>query len=1316
MNNNEDELKSGKLSNMDDFQSELSSAGKRALNSIASVYYSLFELDLEKNTIYEIVDGEMTKNNLVEENHAPVQEVMYIAARMETDESCLERTIAFVDLSTIDERMGDKNTITTEILDKDKIWRRGRFIVTKKDDKGKISGLLWMVEDIDSEKKERDRLIAASERAIAASEAKSAFLSKMSHEIRTPINAILGMNEMILRECRDKNILDYSETIRNSGGALLGLVNDILDVSKDKDGEASLKEKHNEDDTLGKEFEGIENRTKSIVYTNDRCIGCNKCIKVCSAIGACISKEENGKARIDVDGARCVACGSCIDVCAHGAREFLDDTDRFFDDLRNGEDISILLAPAFKANYPEEYESVLGGLKGLGVNRILSVSFGADITTWGYLNYIKKYNFVGGISQPCPAVVSYIERYLPELLPKIFPVQSPLMCAAIYARKEMGITGKIAFISPCIAKKLEIEDPHNEGLVQYNVTFEKLMDYVNKHDIKGPSVRSEIEYGLGSFYPTPGGLSENVRWFLGDSVFVRQVEGERHLYKWLENNRDRIRENKTPFLFIDALNCENGCICGTAVSPEKAKTDDALYALLDIREKSKKQKKGDAWSVPDSPKERLENYNHQFENLKLEDYLRGYSDRSRSCKYSIPDYAELDEIFTSMDKDTYESRHIDCTCCGYESCEQMATAIYNGFNHKENCIYYEKARVQELSAEKTIAEEANRAKSSFLANMSHEIRTPINAILGMNEMILRESGEESILEYADSVKSAGNTLLGLVNNILDFSKIEAGKIEIIPVEYDLASLINDLVNMVQTKVEAKGLTLDLDINNKVPKMLLGDEIRIKQILTNILTNAVKYTEKGSISFSLGFEQDEDEKDSVFLNFSVKDTGIGIKPEDMSRLFTKFERIEESRNRNIEGTGLGMSITKQLLMMMGSALQVESTYGEGSRFFFRLKQKVVKWEPLGDFEVTYGAALDSRQGYREKFSAPDASVLVVDDTETNLDVFTSLLKRTLVQIDTAGSGDECIEKSLGKKYDIIFLDHMMPEKDGIETLHELKGMDNNPNLSTVTICLTANAISGAREKYLSEGFDDYLTKPINADKLEEMLIQYLPKEKVIILKDSPDQTKQGEKGTDYELPLWLINSNMIDAASGIDNCGGKEEYVNIITRFFATLEEKADEIENYYRSGDIKNYTIKVHALKSSARIIGAFELSEKARLLEAAGKDNDTTYIEANTEQLLKDYRELGKIYVPEADSFEENKENLPEIEQDMLADAYNCIAEFAEAMDYDAVLLVLDSLKEFRLPPEDEECIKKINSHFLMLDWDGVQKEAAERLKLSHL
>ena len=312
---------------------------------------------------------------------------------------------------------------------------------------------------------------------------------------------------------------------------------------------------------------------------------------------------------------------------------------------------------------------------------------------------------------------------------------------------------------------------------------------------------------------------------------------------------------------------------------------------------------------------------------------------------------------------------------------------------------------EELRRAKEVAEEASRAKSDFLSNMSHEIRTPINAILGMNEGILRECEDEGILAYAETVKAAGGTLLGLVNDVLDFSKIEAGKIEILPVDYDLSSVLNDLVNIIQLRAAEKGLDFVLDFDKKTPKMLRGDEVRVKQVITNILTNAVKYTEKGTVTFSVGFDRDGNDPDGVILHVAVRDTGIGIKPEDMGKLFSKFERIEETRNRHVEGTGLGMAITKNLLGQMGSELQVDSTYGVGSVFFFDLKQKVVAWEPLGDYESSFRAALKKRTKYKEKFTAPEALILVADDNPMNLMVFKSLLKPTRVQIDTANDGDE-----------------------------------------------------------------------------------------------------------------------------------------------------------------------------------------------------------------------------------------------------------------------------------------------------------------------
>ncbi len=464
-----------------------------------------------------------------------------------------------------------------------------------------------------------------------------------------------------------------------------------------------------------------------LVFTNDNCVGCNKCISVCSCMGACVSEapDENGASRINVDGNRCIACGACFDVCEHGAREYMDDTERFFADLARGEKISIIIAPAFKADYPGEYERVLGALKACGVKHMISVSFGADITTWGYINYIVKHNFMGGISQPCPAVVGYIERYLPELLPKLFPVQSPMMCTAIYAKKEMKITDKLAFISPCIAKKSEIDDPNNHGYISYNVTFNHLMKYVKEHNLKGTPYTDELEYGLGSIYPMPGGLKENVYWLLGSDAFIRQIEGEKRMYHFLKENKDRIRNSKTPFLFIDALNCESGCIAGTGTDPAITDTDDPLYALHKIQESVKKDSKKSAWSRNLTPKQRLDALNKQFAGLRLEDYLRKYTDRSAGCQVKTPSDAELNRIFDSMHKTTAESRKINCSCCGYDTCRDMATAIYNGFNHKENCVHYLKDLVE---IEKTEAQSLVDHEKGALEQQRSDIMRTVDDI------------------------------------------------------------------------------------------------------------------------------------------------------------------------------------------------------------------------------------------------------------------------------------------------------------------------------------------------------------------------------------------------------------------------------------------------------------------------------------------------------------------------------------------------------------------------------------------------------------
>ncbi len=533
------------------------------------------------------------------------------------------------------------------------------------------------------------------------------------------------------------------------------------------------------------------------------------------------------------------------------------------------------------------------------------------------------------------------------------------------------------------------------------------------------------------------------------------------------------------------------------------------------------------------------------------------------------------------------------------------------------------------------ANQANEAKSLFLSTMSHDIRTPMNAIIGLNEMVLRDSHDENIIVYAENIKAAGHTLLGIINDLLDFSKIEAGKMEIIDVEYNFVSLLNDLVNMVQTKADEKGLTFTLNVEKDIPMLLNGDEIRIKQVITNILSNAVKYTKEGSVVFSVSCSKKEDDPEHVILHVSVKDTGIGIKKEDLNKLFVAFERIEEKRNRNIEGTGLGMAIAQSFLNMMGSKIQVESEYGKGSVFSFDLSQKVVDWEPIGDYETAFRRFISERKQYTVKFTAPKAQILVVDDTAVNLTVFKSLLNKTKIQIDTADNGNECVSLYKKKHYDIIFLDHMMPDKDGIETIKEMKECSGTPNDKTPIICLTANAVAGMRKVYIEAGFDDYLTKPIDTDRLENMLLMYLPKDMVEPVEGAEEAEAKTE---DNEIPQFLNDIKEVDVQSGISHCGGAESYILTLKTYLDTAENSANDIEKCWAEKDLKNTTTKVHALKSTSRVIGALELGDFAAELEKAGLAGDEERLEKELPKLLEDYRNLAKALAPIKDAVIEDR------------------------------------------------------------------------------
>lgn len=516
------------------------------------------------------------------------------------------------------------------------------------------------------------------------------------------------------------------------------------------------------------------------------------------------------------------------------------------------------------------------------------------------------------------------------------------------------------------------------------------------------------------------------------------------------------------------------------------------------------------------------------------------------------------------------------------------------------------AESNELRKAKSIAEHANAAKSDFLASMSNEIRTPINAVLGMNEMILRESLQardllpperevirsifNNICTYSGNIESAGNNLLSIINDILDFSKIEAGKIELVPGPYKLSSVLNDVSNMILFRANNKGLAFQVDVDDTLPDNLYGDEVRVRQIITNILSNAVKYTDKGSVRLIVG--RKEKAKDGLLpLEIAVADTGIGIREENRIRLFSKFERMDLAHNSTVEGTGLGLAITKSLVDLMGGSIQVESTYGKGSTFTLCIPQKVLSEEHVGNFREKFELSMKMAKARRESFRAPDAHILVVDDTRMNITVVESLLRDTRIKLDGVLSGEEAIDLCKRIRYDLILMDQRMPVMDGTEALHRIRA--EGVNRDTPVICLTADAVTGAKERYLSLGFTDYLTKPVDSYSLEQKLLSLLPQEKIQHVLEQPAALPQ--ETTDFS----ALTVGGIQSELGLQLCHkDKDLYLSVITEFCRGSEARQRALQTALDSRDWLQYGIHVHALKSSAKLLGAVDLSELAGMLE----------------------------------------------------------------------------------------------------------------------
>jgi len=545
----------------------------------------------------------------------------------------------------------------------------------------------------------------------------------------------------------------------------------------------------------------------------------------------------------------------------------------------------------------------------------------------------------------------------------------------------------------------------------------------------------------------------------------------------------------------------------------------------------------------------------------------------------------------------------------------------------------EKAKLTaELEKAKEEAEQANRAKSQFLARMSHEIRTPVNAVLGMNEMILRESTDKVIRKYARDVKDSSETLLNIINEVLDSSKIESGKMELAEANYEIGSVLNDLYNMIKIRAKEKSLTLVFDIEETIPCEYFGDEKCLRHVVSNLLTNAVKYTSKGSVTLKVRMLKTED--DRATLLFSVADTGLGIRPEDMGKLGIEFQRLDEEKNKNVEGTGLGIKIIKQCLELLNSELHVESEYGKGSCFSFELTQKIVDAEPIGDLKKRLLQATEEEE-VRESFFAPDAKVLVVDDYKMNLKVFRELIKHTKMQIFEAESGKECLGFLKEHKVDIIFLDHMMPEMDGVETLREIKKQhlcDDVP-----IIMLTANVVGGNKEMCLKEGFDGFLSKPIIPKKLDRMLLHHLPEQLILSELKEEKQVKEKEttteeiKVTEEKKPMdlyaaWEKEALGIDFEKGLTYSAGDKEFYLEMMRCFVNLTVK-EELSGCLEQGDYYNYCIRVHGFKNNAYSVGATELGDLAYEMEKSAKQGILEELPKMQERLFAQYDSICETF-----------------------------------------------------------------------------------------
>ncbi|MDR0468521.1 MAG: response regulator [Peptococcaceae bacterium] len=1136
-----------------------------------------------------------------------------------------------------------------------------------------------------------------------------------------------------------------------------------------------------------------------IVTREEACTGCNRCVRECPVETANINyQDQDGNTKVRIDQTKCIACGRCVSACQHDARYYEDDTQLFFADLAKGKPISLIAAPSICTNIPD-YKKLFTWLRRMGVKKIYDVSLGADLCIWAYVKHLREDNPAPLITQPCPVVVTYCEKYRHDILKYLSPIHSPMGCLSVYMKRYEGIEDGIAAVSPCIAKANEFS---STGLADYNITFTKLLDYVRDNHIILPEEETGFDHedsGIGSLFPMPGGLKENIEFFMGKDLRVDRAEGY-HIYEMLDVYGNT-PEVQLPAVF-DVLNCSDGCNIGSAAS------DPVNYftigLTMDNRRKAASRNRDRAF---------FEEQHRKYEStFDLAHFMREYE----PIQIDMPMISEEDiqKAFIMMDKEDEEKQKIDCGACGCDTCYNMAKKVALGVNIPVNCVMtsidiakreHEKNRfaleeletiwnhvesgiiivdaetrkiidvnpsavrlfgagsddmigkdccyvfgqhecpildqdfttdraervfhkadgtiipilktvtkivyngrsallesfsdisslktAQEKSRMLEVAEQANLAKSNFLARMSHEIRTPMNAILGVAEIQLRDENlAPGVKDALGKIYNSGDLLLGIINDILDLSKIEAGKLELSVNEYDTASLINDTVQLNAMRIGSKPVEFKLTIDEHTPSRMKGDELRIKQILNNLLSNAFKYTSVGLVTLGVSIDSETKGIGDTSLVLSVSDTGQGMTPEQIAKLFDEYSRFNIEANRTTEGTGLGMNITQNLIRLMNGEIAVASEPGKGSVFTVRLPQGVVGTSVLGKELV------DDLQIFRENSKAqikrariildpmPYGSVLIVDDVETNIYVAKGLLAPYGLKVESVDSGYAAIDVIKGGKvYDIIFMDHMMPEMDGMEATKIIRELGYRHPI----VALTANAVTGQAEVFLENGFDDFVSKPIDIRQMNIVLNRLIrDKQPPEVIAAARRQAAAATEPSPEESRKPAVDIKYAEA------------FMRDVSKSITVLEDICEK-DSYGDDEDIKMYIVHVHGMKSALANIGMMELSSAGLKLEAAGRERNLGMMRAETPAFICSLREVIEDIAQEKQDVAEDAEMTHE-EKVMLKENLTVVKKACEQFDKKTVNATISTLKGKTWPQPVKDTLADLSRYMLHSDFDA--------------